>query len=396
MATRGGCHMSLNSIDGSAAAHATLFEPAYYPGFPVGPAPRTKKKLRRLRRAELHEVFARKATRGLMSPSCLRTGYVPTNPLLDLALNRGFAALCLIASLPIMLTIAIAALARSDQRILVRETRVGKDGYPFDLLWFGSVCGGASQVPAQTGQPSELPGRFDRYLCDTGLDALPQLFNILKGDMVFFGPQPLTPTQINSPTAEDSRTARQMSLTPGFVSLSKILLPSCANVQFEGRIDTMACRAPVRYALALSLVSRSGLAVLGRCLRPVNLAFTKLRAMATTCVPLRSDFATPAHTSICISTDCGNAGAQVVGLSNTAIQFVAELPPEPGVKDLTVFRTLATNRTIQMNLRADVKAAYPLGPGKSGFVCYATYTAPNRHMRYRIGRYLLGETLLVI
>jgi exopolysaccharide biosynthesis polyprenyl glycosylphosphotransferase len=118
-------------------------------------------------------------------------------------LDRVGAALLTILFSPVLLACALAVRLTSPGPIFFRQRRVGRDGRPFDLLKFRSMQidqappGEAAELAADTA-PGGVEGddrrtRIGRFLRRTSLDELPQLFNVLKGDMSIIGPRPERP-----------------------------------------------------------------------------------------------------------------------------------------------------------------------------------------------------------
>ena len=94
---------------------------------------------------------------------------------------------------PVMLIVAILVKATSPGPAIFVQQRVGKDGKVYDMYKFRSMCVGAEQqeggVFCTKGDARVTPvGKFIRA---TSLDELPELFNILNGDMAVVGPRPL-------------------------------------------------------------------------------------------------------------------------------------------------------------------------------------------------------------
>jgi sugar transferase EpsL len=96
------------------------------------------------------------------------------------------AGLALILLLPVMVAVALAVLICLGRPILFVQVRPGLGGRPFRLIKFRTMRsdgGGMSDAERLT--------RFGRFLRSTSLDELPELWNVLKGDMSLVGPRPL-------------------------------------------------------------------------------------------------------------------------------------------------------------------------------------------------------------
>lgn len=98
----------------------------------------------------------------------------------------------IVVALPVMAAVAIAIHLDSAGPVIFRQRRIGKDGKPFTLYKFRSMHNGADGKggyrPAQHND--DRCTRVGSWLRRTRLDELPQLFNILRGDMHFIGPRP--------------------------------------------------------------------------------------------------------------------------------------------------------------------------------------------------------------
>jgi exopolysaccharide biosynthesis polyprenyl glycosylphosphotransferase len=145
----------------------------------------------------------------------------------SLALKRTFdlagATFSLLLAAPLLAMIAVAVKLDSRGPVLFRQTRVGRDGAPFRMLKFRSMIDGADALKDSLRGHNEADGLFKidadpritrvgRLLRRTGLDELPQLLNVLGGDMSLVGPRPLV-------SDEDSRVIgfdrHRLHLTPG-------------------------------------------------------------------------------------------------------------------------------------------------------------------------------------
>ena len=145
----------------------------------------------------------------------------------SLVLKRCFdlvgATLALILAAPVMTLIAIAVRLDSHGPALFRQTRVGRDGAPFRMLKFRSMVDGAEALKDTLRPHNEADGLFKieadpritrvgGLLRRTGLDELPQLFNVLAGDMSLVGPRPLVLDEDRRVTGFDRH---RLHLTPG-------------------------------------------------------------------------------------------------------------------------------------------------------------------------------------
>ncbi len=102
----------------------------------------------------------------------------------------------IVVTSPIMLLAAIAIRLDSPGPAIFRQKRVGEHGRLFDIYKFRSMYNGSDKEhlkPAERGDARVT--RVGAWLRPTRIDELPQLFNILKGDMAFVGPRPFVPEQ---------------------------------------------------------------------------------------------------------------------------------------------------------------------------------------------------------
>jgi exopolysaccharide biosynthesis polyprenyl glycosylphosphotransferase len=127
--------------------------------------------------------------------------------------KRGFdltgAAILLVVTAPVWAVAAAAIRATSPGPVLFRQTRVGRDGRPFRILKFRTMVDGADGRLAELRDRNEFAGgvlfkirndprvtRVGRVLRRFSLDELPQLVNVLRGDMSMVGPRPALPAEV--------------------------------------------------------------------------------------------------------------------------------------------------------------------------------------------------------
>ena len=128
------------------------------------------------------------------------------------AIKRSFdllaASLIILVCFPLLIAIALAIrLEQPGSKVLYRQRRIGREGREFNILKFRSMFDGAHQMRAELAQlDSGAEGffkiaddprvtRVGRVIRRTNLDELPQLFNVIRGDMSLVGPRPLVPEE---------------------------------------------------------------------------------------------------------------------------------------------------------------------------------------------------------
>lgn len=140
------------------------------------------------------------------------------------ALDVSVSLLLLIAMCPLLLAIAAAIAASSRGPVLFRQARLGMHGAPFKILKFRTMVVGAPDVRNVDG--STFSGARDpritpigRFLRKTSLDELPQLVNVLRGEMSLVGPRPDLVSQVS---AYEPAERRKLDMRPGITGWAMV------------------------------------------------------------------------------------------------------------------------------------------------------------------------------
>ncbi|MFP5021572.1 sugar transferase [Pseudonocardia phyllosphaerae] len=143
---------------------------------------------------------------------------------IKLALDKILAGLALLLLAPLLLAVGVAVVAESGFPVLFRQERVGLDGRLFELMKFRSMRP-ATDAESRTrwniaGDPRVGP--VGRFLRRTSLDELPQLWNVLRGDMSLVGPRPERPGFVRQFSAEHTRYWARHRVPTGLTGLAQV------------------------------------------------------------------------------------------------------------------------------------------------------------------------------
>jgi exopolysaccharide biosynthesis polyprenyl glycosylphosphotransferase len=146
------------------------------------------------------------------------------------ALDRGVALLALIVAAPLMAVIALAVRLTSPGQVLFRQRRIGRDGQVFNLLKFRTMFEAPTPVafePQAGCAPGGVEGEdrrtpFGRWLRDTSLDELPQLINVLRGEMSLVGPRPERPEFVKRFAGEVTRYEDRHRVKSGITGWAQV------------------------------------------------------------------------------------------------------------------------------------------------------------------------------
>jgi exopolysaccharide biosynthesis polyprenyl glycosylphosphotransferase len=169
------------------------------------------------------------------------------------------AALLLLLLAPVFALIAIAIKLDSRGPVLFRQTRSGKDGVPFAFLKFRGMVADAEARRAALEALNEAQGpifkmkrdprvtRVGRVLRRTSLDELPQLWNVLRGEMSLVGPRPPLPSEV---AKYEPWHRGRLAVKPGLTGLWQVSGRNLLSFDAMVRLD---CAYIARWSLWLDL-----------------------------------------------------------------------------------------------------------------------------------------------
>jgi lipopolysaccharide/colanic/teichoic acid biosynthesis glycosyltransferase len=183
------------------------------------------------------------------------------------ALDIAVAAAGLLLCAPLLALTALAIRFEGDGPVLYRQRRIGKDGREFSLLKLRTMVAGSDPVGVGTVVTRDDPRvtRVGRILRRTSFDEVPNLINVLRGDIALVGPRPTIPAQVRDYTP---RQHRRHEVRPGITGWAQV--QGRAGIPWEERIELDVWYVDNRsFALDLRILARTvRLAVSGRGLAP--------------------------------------------------------------------------------------------------------------------------------
>jgi O-antigen biosynthesis protein WbqP len=162
-------------------------------------------------------------------------------------LKRGFdlaaSASALVVLSPVMLLTALAIRLEDGGPAFFRQVRVGRSGRPFRIYKFRSMPVDTGDLPSASAAGALRVTRVGRFIRRTNVDELPQLINVLRGEMSLVGPRPALPSQV-------ALCARRAELgadacAPGLTGLAQV------NA-YDGMPDEEKAQWDATYAAAVS------------------------------------------------------------------------------------------------------------------------------------------------
>ncbi len=156
------------------------------------------------------------------------------------------AGLILLVTLPIVLVAAVAIKLDSRGPVLFRQVRVGKDGERFEILKLRSMVQEAEAMRSELDDLNESSGplfkmradprvtRVGRFLRKSSIDELPQLWNVIRGEMSIVGPRPALPSETEQWTPD---LHERLRVLPGITGMWQVSGRSEADFELYRRLD---------------------------------------------------------------------------------------------------------------------------------------------------------------
>jgi len=150
-----------------------------------------------------------------------------------------FSGIALIVLLPLLIPVMIILKFTGEGEVFYLQERIGKDGKPFKLIKFATMLKNSPNMGTGTvtvkDDPRVLP--FGRILRKTKINELPQLINILKGDMSIIGPRPQTPRCFLAFPKKSQEAIKQVK--PGLSGIGSVVFRNEEEILDDLNIDRL-------------------------------------------------------------------------------------------------------------------------------------------------------------
>ena len=195
------------------------------------------------------------------------TGFIPRNETFHRIYNLTLSGGLFLFILPPFLIIATALLVTQGRSIFYFGPRLGRNRKLFHVIKFRTLDNEKAKVitkggvlPPGTGIETPLGG----FLRDTRLDELPQLLNVIFGDMNLCGPRPVRPEIAAIYRCEVPNYDDRFAVKPGLVGHTQAYMNHGVSKVIRGRYNALLVRSPVNYAREIAMIALVGLCVLTR------------------------------------------------------------------------------------------------------------------------------------
>jgi len=225
-------------------------------------------------------------------------GFIPKRPVFHDIYNRAIGTVLFLLASPVLAVLTLIVLLVQGRPIFYGGERLGRNRASFEMYKFRSLQTTKAQVLTQSQvlpRNSNIETRMGKFLRASRLDELPQLWNVVRGDMNIIGPRPVRPVIASMQAAENPNYEIRFAVKPGLMGPTQAYACHGTSKRIRARLNYSLCSRPVSYRQDLAMIARVGLAVVVQTARLILKRITGERnadkmeqraAMWSTCLEL--------------------------------------------------------------------------------------------------------------
>lgn len=202
----------------------------------------------------------------------MKLGFHAQNPFIYKLYNTVFAFFLFVLVSPLIIIISICLFATQGPDILYRGVRIGKNGKTFQIYKFRTLCRESAQRITQTcalprGTNIETP--LGGFLRETRLDELPQLLNVIIGDMNILGPRPVRPEIAIIECKKIENYEMRFLVKPGLIGPTQALFAHGASKRLRARMNNKLVQRPVCIVAEIQFFVQVAWSMIIKCLKMI-------------------------------------------------------------------------------------------------------------------------------
>lgn len=321
-------------------------------------------------------------------------GFRPKNPALHRAWNIAVSLTILICVLPVFAILIPLALILNGRPVFYVGKRIGKDGRPFNIFKFRSLnieaekTIGASVVAGD----SDLITPFGRILRDTRLDELPQLVNVLRGDMNMVGPRPVRRVVCEENSKKIKNYGVRFRVKPGLLGHTQIFCPHGTSKAIRARYNNILVNRDAKLLGEASLVIFSALTSMKLVARHILKGLNFPKSMTISGAKRDRVMAfLPTKTNLDADAAEITDPVTVEMINSKNLTIVSQYPLQQCRISGHVFVRKPKGGTIRVKINADIQNWVLRAVNTSGPYSYdATYWTKSEFGRFMIDRHVLS------
>jgi len=326
-------------------------------------------------------------------------GYKWTHALWNHIFNVFFASLFIIIMAPVFVFISILILIVDGRPIFYAGTRLGKAKRPFTMYKFRTLKRGAEDIiGARILEVHHKQGTsYGKFLRETRLDELPQLFNIIRRDMDLVGPRPIRPALYESICKKIPSYDRHFDVNAGLIGYAQLFTPHDTPKRIRVLIDNTLVKHKMEFIGSISVLAFTGYIVISTTVQK-TIKIIRYRFLDNYSEKRNYERRSLNQTQVMIANHDDNQPFKQIGWVNDINEeafliLIAEPLAEPLPDHFKLSRTMMVRRQLKTKTTRCHGTLYRQWKTKTGEYAYVfTYKPDSPLMAYQIQQYFLESS----